>query len=85
MDKIFVLLIYKKWVRKLTIKKNRDVILNRGKDYYENDKERVRKQARDKYKNLSEEETNEKRKYGKTRYHNMSEEKKQKLKQFQKH
>ena len=85
MDKIFVLLIYKKWVRKLTIKKNRDVILNRGKDYYENDKERVRKQARDKYKNLSEEEKNEKRKYGKTRYHNMSEEKKQKLKQFQKH
>ena len=85
MDKIFVLLIYKKWVRKLTIKKNRDVILNRGKDYYENDKERLRKQARDKYKNLSEEEKNEKRKYGKTRYHNMSEEKKQKLKQFQKH
>ena len=54
-------------MRKLTIKKNRDVILNRGKDYYENDKERLRKQARDKYKNLSEEEKNEKRKYGKTR------------------
>ena len=71
-------------MRKLTIKKNGDVILNRGKDYYENDKERLRKQARDKYKNLSEEEKNEKRKYGKTRYH-MSEEKKQKLKQFQKH
>ena len=68
--------------------KYRDVyvrILNRAKDYYENDKERLRKQARDKYKNLSEEEKNEKRKYGKTRYHNMSEEKKQKLKQFQKH
>ena len=36
--------------------KNRDVILNRAKDYYENDKERLREQARDKYRNLSEEE-----------------------------
>ena len=35
---------------------NRDVILNRAKDYYENDKERLRLQARDKYRNLSEEE-----------------------------
>ena len=38
--------------------KNRDVILNRGKDCYENDKERLREQARDKYRNLSEEEKN---------------------------
>ena len=36
--------------------RNRDVILNRAKDYYENDKERFREQARDKYRNLSEEE-----------------------------
>ena len=36
-------------------KKNRDVILNRAKDYYENDKERLREQARDKCRNLSEE------------------------------
>ena len=28
--------------------KNRDVILNRAKDYYENDKERLKEQARDK-------------------------------------
>ena len=35
--------------------KNRDVILNRAKDYYENDKKRLREQARDKYRNLSEE------------------------------
>ena len=34
--------------------KNRDVILNRAKDYYENDKERLREQARNKYRNLSE-------------------------------
>ena len=37
-------------------KKNRDVILNRAKYYYENNNERLRKQARDKYRNLSEEE-----------------------------
>ena len=33
--------------------RNRYVILNRAKDYYENDKERLRQQARDKYRNLS--------------------------------
>ena len=45
--------------------KNRDVILNRAKYYYENDKERLREQARDKYRNLSEEEKNKEREYGK--------------------
>ena len=35
--------------------RNREVILNRAKDYYENDEKRLRKQARDKYRNLSEE------------------------------
>ena len=52
---------------------NRDVILNRSKGLYENDTERLRRQARNKYRNLSEEEKTE---YGKSRYHNMSEEKK---------
>ena len=36
--------------------KNRNAILNRAKDYYENDKERLRRQTRDKYRSLSEEE-----------------------------
>ena len=63
---------------------DRDVILNRAKDYYENDKERLREQARDKYRNLSEEEKNKKREYEKNRYRNMSEEKKQRLKEYQK-
>ena len=54
------------------------------KDYYENNKEKLSEQARDKYRNLSEEEKNENRKYGKNRYHNMSEEKKQRLKEYQK-
>ena len=56
--------------------RNRNVILNRAKDYYENDKERLRRQARDEYRNLSEEEKNKKREYRKNRYHNMPEEKK---------
>ena len=30
--------------------RNREVILNRAKDYYENDKERLREQTRDKYR-----------------------------------
>ena len=64
--------------------RNRDVILNRVKDFYENDKERFRGQARDKYRNLSEEEKNKKREYGKNRYLNMSEEKKKRLKEYQK-
>ena len=34
--------------------RNREVILNRAKYYYENKKERLREQARDKYKNLPE-------------------------------
>ena len=56
--------------------RNREVILNRAKDCYENDKKRLREQARDKYRNLSEKEKIKNREYGKNRYHNMSEEKK---------
>ena len=63
--------------------RNRDVILNRAKGYYEDDKERLGEQARDKYRNLSEEERNKKTEYGKNRYHNMSEEKKKRLKEYQ--
>ena len=40
--------------------RNWDVMLNRAKDYYENDKEILRAQARHKYRNLSEEEKNKK-------------------------
>ena len=63
---------------------NWDVILNRSKDYYENNKERLRKQARDKYRNLSEEEKNKKREYGINRHCNMSKEEKKRLKEYQK-
>ena len=64
--------------------RNWDLILNRAKDYFENDKKRLREQASDKHRNLSEGEKNKKREYGKKRYHNRSEEKKQSLKEYQK-
>ena len=64
--------------------RNGDAILNREKDYYENHKEKLTEQGRDKYKNLSEEGRYKRKEYEKNRYHNMSEEKKQKLKEYQK-
>ena len=60
------------------------MILNRANDYYKNGLERCREQARDKYRNLSEEEKNKKREYGRNSYHNMSEGKKQRLNEYQK-
>ena len=65
---------------KLIIKQKQNVILKRAKDYYENDKETLREQARDTYRNLSEEEKIKKREYGRKRYQNMSKEEKRKLK-----
>ena len=58
--------------------RNRHLILNKAKGFKENDKERLRDHARDKYRNLSEEEKkNKKREFVKNKYHNMSEEKNQ--------
>ena len=61
--------------------RNRDVIPNKEKYYCKNDKEILRDNARDKYRNLSEEETNKKKEYGRNRYHNMPGDKKEKLKE----
>ena len=36
--------------------RSRDVILNKAKEYYENNKRRLRGYTKDKYRNLSEEE-----------------------------
>ena len=65
--------------------RNRKVMLNRAKDYYENGKERLRELAWDKYRNLSEEDKNKKNNNKKkNRYHNMFEEKKKKTKRISK-
>ena len=58
--------------------RKQDVILNRAKDFYENDKEKLREQARKNKKKK-----NKKREYWKNRYLNMSEEKKTRLKEYQ--
>ena len=45
--------------------KTRDVMLNKAKDYCKNNKERLWEQARDKYRNLSEEKKMKKENMGK--------------------
>ena len=45
--------------------RNREVILNRVKDYFENNKELLRERAKNKYREFSEEEKNIKSEYGK--------------------
>ena len=52
----------------LLSKKLRRNTKNRAKDYYENNKERLRVQARGKYRNLSEDEKNKIKEYQKN-YH----------------
>ena len=41
--------------------KNKDVVLSKAKDYCKNKKDRLREQARDKYRNLPAEEKNKKK------------------------
>ena len=53
--------------QKTCYQKNKDGILNIAKNYDENDKARLREQARDKYRNLSEEGKHKKREYWKNK------------------
>ena len=46
---------------KIYYQRNRDVILNRAKSYCEKDNKKLREQARNDYRNLSEEDKNKKR------------------------
>ena len=64
--------------------RNREKILNRGKEYYNINKEILTQQAKNKCREFSDEEKNIKREYGRNRYHNMSEEKNQRLKEYKK-
>ena len=63
--------------------RNRDVILNRAKDYHKNNKELLRERAKNKCRELPENEKDVKRLYQRDRYHNMSAEEKQRLKECQ--
>ena len=49
------------------------MLLNKAKDYYKNNKDRLWEQARDKYGNLSEEEKNKTREQARNKYKNLSE------------
>ena len=44
--------------------RNKDVMLNKAKDCYKNNKERLKEQGKDKCRNLYEEENNKKRECG---------------------
>ena len=55
--------------------RNREVILDRAKDYYKNNKKIIKRKSKSKYRELSEEEKTQ-REYGGNRHLNMSEEKK---------
>ena len=53
---------------KIYYQRNRDMILlDRAKKCYENDQERLREQARNRYRELSEEEKHKKRENGRNR------------------
>ena len=78
----WVQLHWKYWFNLLSKKKQRCGV-KKAKDYCRNNKDKLREQARDKYRNLSEEK-NKKREYGKNRHHKMSEDKKTRLKEYQK-
>ena len=64
--------------------KNRDIILNRAKEYHKNNKELLQEWAKNKYRSLSEDKKDIKKQYQKDRYHNISDEEKQRLKDYQK-
>ena len=68
--------------------KNRDIILKRAKDYYYNNIGAIRKNMRDKYKNLSEEETEKikiyQKHYREKMKNNITEEEREKMREYQK-
>ena len=51
---LFIFFFHKKWIIQPTTKKT-DIALNKAKEYYKNNSKRLKEQARDKYRNLSEE------------------------------
>ena len=75
---------YIKLSEKTYYQRNSKAVLNRTKEYYENNKEVLREKARNKYRELSDEEKNIKREYRRNRFHNMSEQKKTEIKRISK-
>ena len=61
--------------------RNRDAIQDKAKEHYENNKEVLRENVRNEYRELSDEEKSKREGYGRNIDRNMSEEKKQRLKE----
>ena len=57
---------------------------NLSAKHYQENKERSKKKAPERYKNLSKEEKEKKEQYGRERYKNLSEDEKQKLVEYRK-
>ena len=57
---------------------------NLSAKYYQENKERLQKKARERYQNLSKEDKEKKQQYGCERYKTLSEEEKQKLVEYKK-
>ena len=53
MKKVIIIFFYIKMSEKTYYQRNREAILNRAKEHYKNHKERLREQARNKYRELS--------------------------------
>ena len=49
-------------------KRNRETVLNRAKDYYKNNKEKLREKTRNNYRELPEKDENIIREYGRSKY-----------------
>ena len=61
--------------------RSKEGVLNKAKDYCQNDKERLREQAKNKYQNLPEEQKQKLREQKGNKYRNLPEEQKQKFRE----
>ena len=59
--------------RQVYYQKIRNMILDKAKEDYENNKDRSSKQARDRYNSLPEEKKDKKREYRRNQHYNMTE------------
>ena len=71
---------------KQLINKSRETISNRGNEYYQNNKERLKEQTRNKYWKLSDEKIYKyiKREYRRNKHHNISKGNKNRRKEYEK-
>ena len=69
---------------KISYQMHRETLLKKGRDFYENNKELTKEQAKIKYRNLSIEERNERSEYAKNWYNNLPDDKNSKKREYAK-